>query len=316
MKDFTSLFISLTLIISCSITSFGQCSTEIPIPLDNSGLENWASEGSYEDPTGDFWDTTNKIVDINPLSNEPNVLKVTDAHSGNYAAKLTTTTAGLLTAATLFSGTFNPNPANPLESVEFGKPFTETPDYFRVWYKYEPIQGDSAEIYCYLEKGANNETRIATAYTKVYDAQSEWTELVLPFDYESSEAPESITIVFASSARGDIFQGQVGNTLYIDDIELFKCSTPTENVSNNKFSATVFPNPSSEDEDIQFKFNQEREVVLSIFSFDGRSILSKEINNSDNYSLDVSNWNNGLYQYTIQDESSNEVLHLGTFVIQ
>jgi len=326
MKNFITIILTLFVTATFVNNVVAQCTgTEVLIPIENASFEDWASEGSYDDPSpastedgGGFWDTANKVVDLY-ASADVTTIQSTDAHSGDYSAKLVTSSVDiivtdLLTSATLFSGFFDPDPSNILESVKFGKPFTETPDYFRVWYQYEPVQGDSAEIYCYLEKGADNETRIATAYTKIYDATTGWTELVLPFEYESSEMPESITLVFASSAAGDDFEGQVGNTLYVDDVELFKCTTPNENLISGVFTSNVFPNPSLGD-NIKFEFSEERDVVLNIFSVDGKNVFTSNVN-SDNYELDVAEWNNGFYQYVINDKDSNEAISRGSFVIQ
>lgn len=327
MKNFITIILTFFIVATFVNNSNAQCDdTQVLIAIDNPSFEDWASEGSYEDPSpgstengGGFWDTSNKVVDLYPTA-DITVTKSTDAHSGTYSARLETSSVNiivteLLTAATLFTGYFDPNPANPIESVKFGKPFTETPDYFRVWYQYEPVQGDSAEIYCYLDKGENNETRIATAYTKIYDATTGWTELVLPFVYDvEGELPETITLVFASSADGDNFEGQVGNTLYVDDVELIKCTTPNENLISEAFTTHVFPNPSF-GENLQFEFSEAKDVVLSIFSVDGKKVFTADVN-ADNYELDIAEWNNGFYQYVINDKDSNEAISRGSFVIQ
>lgn len=57
----------------------------------------------------------------------------------------------------------------------------------------------------------------------------EWTEFYLPFVFRAGKIIDSgklaagkysITIVFASSIRGDYFEGAPGSTLYIDEVEL------------------------------------------------------------------------------------------------
>lgn len=323
MKNFTTIILTFFITIACMGSLNAQCDDMEIIPIPNPSFDDWADEGNYYDPTpasmedgSGFWDTTNKIANLNPFFNST-VTRVEDSHSGTYGVKLeTSSNFGFLTSASLFSGFFNPTLQNPLSSAEFGKPFTETPNYFRVWYKYEPVQGDSAEIYCYLGKGVDESTRIASAYAKIKEAKSEWTELLIPFDYVSGETPDTIMIVFASSADGDNFEGQVGNTLYVDDVELIKCSypVPNEDLIAEAFTANVFPNPSF-GENLRFEFNQERDVTLNIFSVDGKSVFTTDFN-SDNYELDIAEWNNGFYQYVINDKDSNEAISRGSFVIQ
>lgn len=316
MKSFITIILTLFIAVTFVNNSVAQCDdTQVLLEIDNPSFEVWESEGNYEDPPEGFWDTTNKIIDLN-IFGSPNVTKDEDAHTGNYSAKLVTSSnLGTLTSASLFSGEFEPSITDPLSSAQFGKPFTETPDFFRVWYQYEPIEGDSAEIYCYLEKGANNETRVATAYALITEATTEWTELVLPFDYAgSTETPESITLVFASSAGGDLFQGQIGNTLYVDDVELVKCTTPTEDLTLETFSVEVFPNPAVGG-NVKFEFSEQTDAVLNIFSVDGKKVFTANMNN-DNYDLDIADWNNGFYQYVINDKNSNEAISRGSFVVQ
>jgi hypothetical protein len=293
---------------------FAQCDSETPIPLDNQSLENWVDEGNYEDPAGDFWDTANRTVDLLPILLNPNVTKDTDAHTGTYSAKLVTSNwFTLITSATVFSGSFTPNQADPLASVAFGKPFTDTPDNFRVWYKYAPVAGDSAEAYTYLTRWNGSETvNVAEAYTKVYDATSEWTELDIPFTYFSGETPDSITMVFASSAAGDNFEGQVGNTIYIDDPELYYCTTGISQPMMSEVSVNVFPNPVTTD-NIRFELSKDVEGIVQIFSNDGKNIVTSNFTGNE-LSINTALWSTGMYRYVIYDSNSTSALATGTII--
>ncbi len=306
------IFIFATCLLSTS--SFAQCDSEDSVPIDNSSFENWVDEGNYEDPAGDFWDTANRTVDLAPILLNANVTKDTDAHTGTYSAKLVTSNwFGLITSATVFSGSFEPNQTNPTESVKFGKPFTDTPDNFRVWYKYFPVENDSAEIYTYLTRwDGSNTVNVAEAYTKVYTQQGEWTELDIPFTYLSTEAPDSITMVFASSSRGDIFQGQVGNTLYIDDPELYYCITGISQPMMSEVSAKIYPNPVSNG-DINIELSEQVNGIISIFSNDGR--LMNRIEFDDNQlQVNIDDYALGMYRYVIYDAESTSALAAGSFV--
>ncbi len=316
MKNVYIFTILVILSILSMTTISAQCDSEEPIAVDNAGMENWVDEGNYEDPAGDFWDTANRTVDLLPLILNPNVTKSTDAHTGTYSAKLTTSNwFGLTSSATVFSGVFEPNQANPQESVKFGKPFTLRPDNFRVWYKYEPVNGDSAELYTYLTKWnttTNMKDTIAEAYAVVYDP-TDWVELDIPFDYWSSLDPDSISIVFASSAAGDFFEGQVGNTLYIDDVELYYCLTGISQPLMSEISAVVSPNPSITGS-IRFDLNKEvQNGLLRVFSLDGKAIFSQSFS-GNSYDLNIDNWTSAMYRYVIYDEKTTSALATGSFI--
>ncbi len=291
-----------------------QCDTETNVDLNNPGMEDWVNEGNYEDPAGSFWDTANRTVDLAPFLINPNVTKSTDAHSGTYSAKLETSSwFGLTSSATVFSGEFDPDEGNPLESIKFGKPFTETPDYFRGWYKYEPVSGDSAEIYTYLHRWDGSErVRVAEAYTKVYDATSGWEQFNIEFEYLSSDMPDSITMVFASSAGGAEFQGRVGNTLYIDDVELYYC-TVTSGFSTplmSELDVNTFPNPA--DGMLRFDLDDHVNGSIRIFSMDGREMGEYRVN-GDTFTISLDRYSDGLYKYVILDDSST-ALASGSFM--
>jgi hypothetical protein len=51
---------------------------------------------------------------------------------------------------------------------------------------------------------------------------AEWTAIQVLFDYENGEMPEftHLHIVFASSSRGDLFEGVVGSTLKVDNVRI------------------------------------------------------------------------------------------------
>lgn len=315
MKKVFTILITLLTFSLFTNDIIAQCDSEESIPLENQGFESWVNEGNYEDPAGDFWDTANRTVDLAPFLLDPNVTKDTDAHTGTYSAKLVTSNwFTLVTSATVFSGSFTPNQADPTASVAFGKPFTDIPDNFRVWYKYEPVAGDSAEIYTYLTKWNGTETvHVAEAYTKVYDAANEWTELDIPFDYLiEGEAPDSITMVFASSAAGDDFEGQVGNTLYIDDPELYYCVTGISQPMMSEVSVNVFPNPATTD-NIKFELSKDVEGLVKIFSNDGKNIVTSNFAGNE-LSMSTALWATGLYRYVIYDANSTSALATGTII--
>lgn len=311
-----------TLGICISLGLSAQCdeANRSQFAVPNSEMEDWIQTDLYEDIDTLFWSTANETVNlISTIS--PNTTKSTDAHSGTYAAKLETATwFNLIASATLFSGVFDgnaavSNPTNPEAATLFGRPFTGRPEYFSFWYKYVPVEGDSAESYTYLTKWNGSErVLVAEAFTHIFDATNGYVEMTLPFTYYSEETPDSVSIVFASSAAGNTFQGQEGNTIYIDDISLYNCTTSITYPLSGKNMVRAYPNPAV-GELVHFELEEHLDKgQLKIYANDGRLIhdavfqgLKKEVS--------VQDWDTGIYHYHLLDSENNVTLGGGSFQV-
>ena len=111
--------------------------------------------------------------------------------------------------------------------------------------KLKPVPGrkDTFNIYAVLYEntednrlldGTNvlaedNEQIVSTAVISDAHETDEWTEFDLPFVYRPGKTIDpvklaaggyNLTIVFASSLRGDYFEGAPGSTLLVDEVEL------------------------------------------------------------------------------------------------
>jgi hypothetical protein len=156
-------------------------------------------------------------------------------------------------AGSLFTGTFVLNLQNPVMSARMGTPFIGRPDSFSVNYKYIPgaemmngfgdvLPGaDSVDIVVLLEDRSSQPVkRVATAWHRSPEHISEWTSLKLKLEYgplaspkpyeipvspvvwgSGLEKPTHISVIFSSSARGNLFEGAPGSKLYVNDFKLF-----------------------------------------------------------------------------------------------
>jgi Putative carbohydrate metabolism domain len=195
-----------------------SASAQTPIP--NGDFESWSPAGSglYEEPTGGWWTSLNALKSLGaPVTVE----KSTDAHGGSYSAKLTSKQWGtILLPGLLVSGRFDV--LNPQFLVQ-GQPFADKPDAFQGWYKYTGVNGDSAGIATLLtvwNAGAGRRDTVAAAGIVVTSSQSSWTYFDIPFFYSLNVIPDSITVALVSSGDGANFNGQVGSTLWVDDLHL------------------------------------------------------------------------------------------------
>ena len=160
-----------------------------------------------------------------------------------------------IAAGNLFIGSFDVSNAmsNPLKATKFGLPFRHVPTYLAGYYKYKagetftvagkPVSGrkDMCDIYgVFYETDANlnslDGTNIFTdphiiSVARISDAKEtdDWTLFNLTFVNKPGKEVDleklqndgyNLAIVFASSVKGDLFEGAVGSTLYIDEVEL------------------------------------------------------------------------------------------------
>ena len=274
----------------------------------NGDLEGWQLSQStlYYQPTGGFWATLNALADLGgPITVE----RVTDACQGDYAAKLTTKNfTSLLVAGFLASGTFNQlNLANPLT---IGKPFTQKPQTLSGCYKYVPVNGDSAALVSILTKWnsqTNSRDTIASAGGITAQPQANYTNFTYTYEYFSQETPDSIQIVFTSSADGANNNGQVGSALWVDNVELSILNGISIPLMP-EVAVTCYPNPAVDNVTINLE-NIEGKSTLNLYSADGKQILTKQVLKGFN-TLSLAGLPCGIYSYTITQ--NNQTLYWGT----
>lgn len=160
-----------------------------------------------------------------------------------------------IAAGNLFIGSFDVASAmsKPLEATRFGLPFYHVPTYLTGNYKYrsgmpfteggKPVSGkrDRCDIYAIFYETSEKVTTlngtnafsspnlISVARIEYTQETDEWTEFQIPFvsrpgkfvDREKLIAGKyNLSIVLSSSLEGDRFNGAVGSTLLVDEMEL------------------------------------------------------------------------------------------------
>jgi hypothetical protein len=283
--------------------------------LPNMDFEDWTSYGggAYEEPSGGVWTTANKSVLISsliPVATE----KTTDAVSGLYAAKMTTKMASppisMLITGTLATGEFN-ELATPPANLKLGKPFTGRPLRFTGYFKYLNNNGDSCDIYATLSKwdGSARQT-VGKANYRSSVTVSDYTKFDLPFVYYSADTPDSISVVFASSAAGDQMLGYVGSTLYIDSIGFAYPVNITE-TAVAFLQVQCFPVPA----ETELNFILERNLTngnIKIFNELGGEVQMLNCIKKE-FSIPLNNYTKGKYFYQIIE--NRMVIYSGNFLI-
>jgi hypothetical protein len=160
-----------------------------------------------------------------------------------------------IAAGNLFLGTFEVNMGNMAKSTHFGVPFRYNPKMLVGYYKYKAgdtftdgksnvVAGkkDNFDVYAILYEvtkdvpyldGTNSLTSdniVSMARLTDKKETDTWTRFAIPFnllDGKSVDATKlkngqySIAIIMSSSIDGATFNGAVGSTLYVDEMQLF-----------------------------------------------------------------------------------------------
>jgi hypothetical protein len=308
------LFCSFFLLVSYTLIS------QNPVP--NPGMEEWTYDQvtdsvSYEEPSG-VWTTANRASRLNPKVFPVTTFKTDDAHSGNYAARIITALADLpgtndiIMSGTVAIGDFNelaPPPNNLLD----GMPFTDRPARFKAWYKYLSVQHDSCDMYAILYKWnpeKNHRDTIGFAWRTDTVIVRDYTLLDLPFEYFMEEDPDTISIIFAPSAAGDLFEGQKGSMLFVDDISL-ELSNGTELLLMSEIQSKAYPNPASEFITIEVSDHVKDGMVL-IQTLQGKEAGSARFS-GNHVTVSTEGYPNGIYTYQLIRE--NQIISSGRFVV-
>ncbi len=160
-----------------------------------------------------------------------------------------------IAAGNLFTGTFKIDIMNPAKSTRFGQPFRKLPTRLAGYYKYKAgavftdkyskeVEGmhDDFAIYAVLYEvteqvphldGTNSLTSdniVLKAELTDRKETDTWTHFLLDFKAvdgrkvdakKLAEGKYNLAIIMSSSKDGAIFNGAVGSTLYVDEMELY-----------------------------------------------------------------------------------------------
>lgn len=259
----------------CLFSIHAIAQTNVP----NLNFEDWVLSASarFEDPTPiTTWATPNYAMDLilgNPSTSI--VQKSTDAHGGSFAALMKSRTiVGNFVGATLFTGYLNTtSPLSPIPML--GIPFTGRPVAMKGWYKYSPVGGDSAWMYIKLTKWnttTNTREQIGYIEKRDYAAVNTYTSFDMPINYSSNAIPDSIIIVFSASAGAEQGVGQVGSSLWIDDVVLdYGANAINDETITN--AITCYPNPCTNALYIQ---TSHTDVEYRLSTFTGQVVLTSK----------------------------------------
>ena len=199
-----------------------------------------------------------------------------------------------------------------------GKPFTARPTAIKGYMKYAPAGKDSAAIEVILREAGGLE--LGRGKQVFNEAINGWTEFNVGIDYNAFQTPPtSITVIFASSAKYDFTnidslmscKGQVGSTMFLDDVEFLYDPTGIKEMLTPEIQLNVYPNPSAEKVTVHI----EKEINGMVFIYD---YLSRKVGeySIDGTQLDINVKNYAAGSYLINVVENNKVVTTGRFVKQ
>ncbi len=307
------LFIALLLLLSSSL--FAQTISE-------PDLENWTQKGTspnlWEDPATNFWGTLNGLVALPSTLGGPGPVtceKVTDAYHGLYAAKLMSKQfyaifiPGLMGTSTLDI---------PGSTIHLGRPWTLRPDRFSGYYKYAPVNGDSAAIVIMMSKwnpALNAKDTLGFGKMQITATVSTYT----PFDvnvnwYDTITQPDSITLLTVSSAgfnmqnlQGGV--GQVNSALWIDYVSLHTFAG-IETFLSPEIKVSTYPNPAQNTLWLEMSAKYEN-AMIQIYTPDGK-LISRQAIHQAKTEINTAALPKGSYYYKITSKGFTE--YTGSFI--
>lgn len=316
------------LVIAAIAINAGFSQSNVP----NGDLENWhnvvvsASLNYWQlgtDPDDKWLTTINQLATVAPPLGPGPVTceRTTDAKSGTYAAKLISQffdginvfIPGMMGTATLdYLG---------IRAI-LGRACPGCrPTHLKGYYKFEPVNGDSCSALLLVSKwNTSTKKRDTIGYgIQVFkEAVSTYTpfDVVMSYDYPASNlVPDSMTLMAVSSAGFSIInfmgcKGQVGSTMYVDELEL-EYPTGIRESLMPEVAVKVYPNPAKDMMIVELS-EKVKDGMMIIFNQDGKQVTSCYVRELINM-LPVHTFANGAYYFRLKDDSG--VLNTGSFVI-
>jgi len=281
-------------------------------------------------PNAYFFYTLNSLVQ---LSNDQGIAdltafrETTDVQSGQYCIRLTSGDVPVGDKNVFLPGmvgTLNQDFVNEFlhggdNSITTYKDWYgyDTPHAMEGYFKYKPVEGDSALIEISFYAGGTEP--VVTSKQIIKETVNDWTRfrVVIPQEHWDRDFSD-IRILFVASAGvnfNDLQQckGNKGSTLWIDNISLNYTYIIPSGIKENSVStlnATLFPNPASDL--LNIELNENFTGTVSVYNMSGSLILEEKMTGTQTQ-INISTLAAGNYVYKLMNE--NTVFAQGKFVV-
>ncbi|MCZ2356845.1 MAG: T9SS type A sorting domain-containing protein [Bacteroidia bacterium] len=214
-------------ILATVFVNIGCAQNSIP----NGNFESWNST-TYESPTNYLSSNGDALSHCGSA----NVVKSTDAYTGSYAVKLTTTSCG---GGNAFSYILNAQPNNNFPNWPGGFPYNQTPTGIQGYYKSNIPSPDTSRLILIFKK---NGAPIGSYIYSFYGTHNTYT----PFNFTLSPAlsvtPDTVIFGAVSSDFANEALSRTGSMLLLDNVSFTGVTSQPalfngdfENWTNNTF---------------------------------------------------------------------------------
>ncbi len=283
MKKTLTTFIIL---LALSLAGFAQ-------GIPNGSFETWAS-GEPND-----WNTSNQNIvgfDFTTVQKE-----TSDPQQGSASARLTVVTKTIPFVGTytlpgvLTLGILNIDLINQTASLTGGYPFTGMPQKLIGYYKYQPVNNDTAVIGLALFKW-NNNNKDTIGFGAMYfsGTHTNWTPFEIPVNYPIWDTPDTMNILILNSNPLSSLS-HTGTKMWIDNLSFVYGTVAIEAVASAK-DISIYAKHDSRQLILTSAFEQQETLDISLFNMLGSETKKwkRTMSRSTEY-LDVNNLSPGTY---------------------
>jgi hypothetical protein len=305
------------------LPSFGQST------VPNSGFEKWTNNGFVTDPDGFtgsnfLYFFTDMLAEAFGAAVETpaSVTKYTPASSGNFAVKISNVASIYLDDQTVgdpLSGFIvNTTPGASLgigdSDDNVGTTFTSRPISLKAMYMFNQgatsgTEKDVAGVFAWLTKWNANTMEsdtIGIAEFITTETKTAYTELNVPFVYQSELKPDTIRIGVFSSVNEDAVS--TDTYIVIDDISFDYAVTGIATPAlKNGNSPQLYPNPTVGNSMVRdMPLNAAKLSVINSF---GIEVFASTSANLEEVVIPSANFQAGMYIVNFLDENNNIMLN-------
>lgn len=278
------LFYSLLAILG--LQSFAQ---QIP----NNSFETWASGEPID------WNTSNQNIvgfDFTTVQKE-----TANPQQGTASARLTVVTKTIPFVGTytlpgvLTLGILNIDLLNQTASLSGGYPFTEMPQKLIGYYKYQPVNNDTAVIGLGLFKW-NNGNKDTIGFGALYFSgqHNDWTPFEIPVYYPIWDNPDTMNILVLNSNPLSPLT-HTGTKMWVDNLSFVYGTVAVEGLTSAD-NLKIYAKRDSRQLVLSSTFEKQQNLDISLFNMAGTEVCKwkRPMSRTTEY-FDVNNLPPGTY---------------------
>lgn len=275
-----------------SLVAIAIISTSAFAQIPNNSFETWMSMGTYSNP--DNWDNLNMMTSSSGVYT---ATKGTGGASGGGSSYLKLTSKnvngmgvmpGVAICGTLDMATFKPTK---------GFPYTMRPANLTGSWQYMASGADAGFVAVYLTKWNSTmmmRDTIAKAIEPLVGMAMSWATFNINLNYMSSAMPDSAVIILSASGTTPV----ANSYLYVDNMSFSGTATGINNIENIVSNISVYPNPSTENINIQLNAQKTSLVKFQLVDLTGKlvkEVTAGEIQGKYATSININGITKGTY---------------------